>query len=199
MRRTPLVVLPVFVLATGLAWIATRSQSALVTHRSGTLYEPGKLVGSAQSWTYRSRTTYLNSVHGCASIVFGTHDDVAQTQEDLRQLWEAETGWHSRMIKKVLPPRWQWLRCDLKSWSDFHVLGFGYVHEQTAGRGFTRSVSIPYWSLIVAGTSWWMMLWLPDWKRQRRMAASRCVSCGYDLSGIAGAACPECGKPSEKR
>lgn len=39
------------------------------------------------------------------------------------------------------------------------------------------------------------LLWLPlgPLKRARRRRRGRCVSCGYDLSGITGKSCPECG------
>jgi hypothetical protein len=32
---------------------------------------------------------------------------------------------------------------------------------------------------------------------QRRARAGRCVGCGYDLRGMSGRVCPECGIPVE--
>ena len=50
--------------------------------------------------------------------------------------------------------------------------------------------SLPLWLLFfaIAGPAAWL------WRRDRRQfTALRCPGCGYDLAGVSGGVCPECG------
>lgn len=56
-----------------------------------------------------------------------------------------------------------------------------------------RTIMIPLWAplLILLGAS--ASLWWWDGRLVRAAARGLCVRCGYDLSGIEGPVCPECG------
>jgi hypothetical protein len=68
---------------------------------------------------------------------------------------------------------------------------------------------VPYFPLwlgftadtIFFGTLWWALLRGPFvLRRHLRLRRHHCPACNYNLAGLPpGAACPECGKPSEKR
>ena len=65
-----------------------------------------------------------------------------------------------------------WLNWHFKSWSSVWF------------------VEIPVWMLllVVAGPTVWL------WRTERRVRPGHCPNCGYDLRGLNGGVCPECGK-----
>jgi hypothetical protein len=58
------------------------------------------------------------------------------------------------------------------------------------------SVEVPLWAILAAFAAPWFLASIVRTRRRRR--ASRCASCGYDLRGIGGAVCPECGAEAHR-
>jgi hypothetical protein len=65
--------------------------------------------------------------------------------------------------------------------------------------GFRAIPTRPYWPGIIGNTAlfagaWAVLLLMPGLLRRRlRRRRGRCPACGYDLCGLAGSGCPECG------
>src|SRR5690606_27636226 len=81
--------------------------------------------------------------------------------------WTASAGWSASGWRMSLPP------------------------AVTRGPGIAFTV-VPLWiplALVVTPTCW--LFWTE--RRRRARSPSACRTCGYDLSGLAGGRCPECG------
>jgi hypothetical protein len=51
------------------------------------------------------------------------------------------------------------------------------------------AIDLVFWTCV-----WWLLITIPFALRRRaRLRRGRCLACGYDRSGIADTACPECG------
>ena len=75
-------------------------------------------------------------------------------------------------------------------------LGFGVRQMPVRGvqwRGTEQDITFPLWpvALVTAiAPALWAKRVIRDWRRRR---GGRCVSCGYDMRGLDGRRCPECG------
>ncbi|MGH7133343.1 MAG: hypothetical protein ACREJO_15525 [Phycisphaerales bacterium] len=69
---------------------------------------------------------------------------------------------------------------------------FTWDRENYPGVTYTK-IFVPLWApaLVIAVPTAW--LWWRDRASRRRMLAGQCVKCGYDLAGLGGKPCPECG------
>lgn len=56
-----------------------------------------------------------------------------------------------------------------------------------------RVVYVPLWPLLTASVAAAGLLW---WRVRGLVLPGHCASCGYDLKGLAGGTCPECGAGS---
>jgi hypothetical protein len=88
------------------------------------------------------------------------------------------------------------------------ILGFGRPTGTFGGSDSLADLRIlpvrPLWGALIADTlfmaaAWWMMLRLAavGWaavQARRRDRRGLCKHCGYDLAGLDGPTCPECGK-----
>lgn len=73
---------------------------------------------------------------------------------------------------------------------DFHWWIDWEIDRGVSGSAF---VGAPLWLVgVVGGLGWGVMWW-----RARRGPAWACRRCGYDLRGITGGVCPECGGEGE--
>ncbi|MGH7133344.1 MAG: hypothetical protein ACREJO_15530 [Phycisphaerales bacterium] len=71
---------------------------------------------------------------------------------------------------------------------------WGWQWERMAYGGTTiTDGDIPLWPLGVALASATAWLWWRDRPSRRRRLAGQCIKCGYDLTGLGGKPCPECG------
>ena len=77
-------------------------------------------------------------------------------------------------------------------------LGFTFSRDQsTLVPGLTIrewiSIGIPLWFVMLVVAAPAILMW-----RTGRAKAGHCPRCRYDLRGIKGSVCPECGKPTER-
>jgi len=70
------------------------------------------------------------------------------------------------------------------------VLPFGSLEWREPLSGAT-SIHVPLWVLAMAFGA--PAAWL--WVNRRKLRPTDCKRCGYDLRGLAGNKCPECGSP----
>lgn len=79
---------------------------------------------------------------------------------------------------------------------DLSVVGFDYSSGPcVCGVGHLR-LGLPLWFVGVLLAAYPAACSVHRWRqRRRRQLFGWCLSCGYDLQGIASPRCPECGKP----
>jgi hypothetical protein len=81
-------------------------------------------------------------------------------------------------------------------WSEAFGLASRQITRPTLGWASPkhRSLSIPFWMLLVA-------IGIPTfrlWQRDRRYKPGHCRHCGYNLTGNQCGVCPECGEPAHE-
>jgi hypothetical protein len=123
----------------------------------------------------------------------------------LHRAWAKHTGWPSLAVgcelyafNGAFLPSGQWV---FPSWR------LGLVRASPPGRGrppYLQLPSLPLWPgfALDAGIysgAWGLVLFMVlslgrAGKRRMRIARGRCAACGYDLRGLAGGVCPECGR-----
>lgn len=131
------------------------------------------------------------AVVSCFQMIIVTHRDASAIERSVSvargavyyasedRMWvqnQDVEGWRHVTIAVSGPPRVQFL-------PRFH-------REYGARTSPNMSVCVPLWIplLMVGGRGGWM------WWRALRNPRDRCVSCGYDLAGLRGTICPECGE-----
>lgn len=87
----------------------------------------------------------------------------------------AWTPWYGRFFSRPQPLRWSW--------------GYGSARAQHPLSGTINAAWIPLWPAFVLAVGPSAILCV----RLRRPAPG-CCRCGYSLSGISAAQCPECGR-----
>jgi hypothetical protein len=81
---------------------------------------------------------------------------------------------------------------------DWHVAGLRYREGAIFGSFYARALAVPYWLLLVVGSTpfaGWLSVTRRRRMRERRRQGNLCASCGFDLRATPGR-CPECGTPA---
>jgi hypothetical protein len=134
-------------------------------------------VGDAFDWATRTGRAGVDSCRGSLSMgwVYVPPADLANIER--RTLYTSKPA--SEAAGDRIMPAWSFA-------------GFALVRFDFRGMRF-RELRVPFWLVVlVTGTAPAVHLWR---KRRARMAAGRCVSCGYNLTGNVSGVCPECGSP----
>lgn len=86
-----------------------------------------------------------------------------------------QPGWNRiGVIQKTFVPRYWW----------------PIARSSPAGQFRLYQARIPLWipAVSFAATAWWA------WRLCRRFGAGCCAACGYQVTGVVGGKCPECGR-----
>lgn len=137
-------------------------------------------------WPERAADWWITMNAGSRQAVFASED-----HGDLCVMTDA--GWPLKCFQATL-----WMSKHRSPVSDGWVQLPGWC---VGRRSPTISLPIkPLWlgfgiNSVVLGVGTGVLMAAPRWTRRRiRMAQGRCASCGYDLKGLSGGVCPECGE-----
>ncbi len=185
-----LVVLGVVLLVMGWMWPFSAIWERTVDY--GTK-RPAELWGVRRTWSTKLWVLPWRFVFGGESARRGGLEiDPTQQEDRVRDLWPGQ--WQS-------PDRVKWIRSYPLKWRfdgiDNWFLGpLFFVREETTVLSATNmtsvSMGVPTWALPLVGSA---IAWSPmrsAWTLRQRRRRGLCLSCGYELKGLA--TCPECGK-----
>jgi hypothetical protein len=176
------------------SWVFSEFRLLVIDHNFGDTVAPGQPGGDPAEWSFHARSVNLSQFAGDITLTLSDFLSLRPTRAELDETWSHWQGWSAAafptdQIKPTPRPAIGWT-----SFTDFNLLGLGTTTSMRSGEE-SRIISIPHWLLSLTLASLAFALWFPHHRRARRLRASQCPQCAYDLRATpTKQPCPECGQ-----
>lgn len=188
------VIVAILLVAAVLSWTRSHLAMDVLTHRYGTLREPGQDPEEPRMYTYTARSVSLSHRRGRMGVMWTRNKYLGASPADMVGYQDVKR-WQAASIPLILvSPDVKRGPFEYNSIGDFNILG---VRATTAVRPTGAHVwtfGLPHWLVCTLLAAALTKLLVIPWFRWRR---GRCPRCAHDLRTITDGPCPNCGWGAE--